>query len=353
MRNFVSNFLQAAALGEAAELYDTLSQQQSEAASIIVKDDGGISFPVTAALSRSQRVSMPTTFTEFELSMVTDLAEVQQFETSRELFLHFCQQLLGQPLTIYGMMLVVDGWRINPLHPLVTAGILSGEITLPESFTVFVYPSRIPATEVQPTLVETYAAQLTDLIKLTAGRATYKYTVKPRLSKEDWLKLVQVGTLLDQRILIESGGAQPPYAITPVQFGSYSTIFPWYGIVGSKLHDREYKSINLAPMLSGNISARAGDWNSTCTGNLSNHFVESLAVLQILNFNSAYNSEVIPGSKKELASWIYTCQQVAIAQLATLLPKVEPTAEQAAQPKPKRSRKKKNEEAKGEQNDDL
>jgi hypothetical protein len=209
------------------------------------------------------------------------------------------------------MTITFDGKKINPLHPVIAAMITANEISLPETFTIIIYP-YYSKQSISMSNSEEYEGKIVEGIS-RLREEQHIPSVEYRASNNLHNDVNAFLTNQNHQINFRENGATVRYALIPVQLATHGITFPYYGLVYStKDGSDSYRSMNIYPCLSGNIDTAFGGTGNTCVGDLSNYNFSSLYVLGNMNINSMYYSEVFTS---ESLTFIHACQKVSTAFL--------------------------------------
>jgi len=219
--------------------------------------------------------------------------------------------------TFYGMVIVDNGKKINPLHPIIASMIMTKEIILSDTFAIIVYPYRA-GMEHTPSqdIIDEYSSSLISIMSKIRDRR-YLPNIKhmPREPLEEVSKKALINGVEHCSITFRETGNEVREAIIPVQLATRVIVYPYYGMIRSSkssMEDSAYNSGNCFPMLSGNVDSYSVSPGSTCVGELSNRSFSSLYVLSNMNILSMYFHDILrPGYK----NFVCACQLVSAAFL--------------------------------------
>jgi len=192
--------------------------------------------------------------------------------------------------SIYGILIIDDERRYNPLHPVVAEMIHSGEIVLPPVFTIAIYTYRAESVSIE---FGEHFTQIWDRILDHIRENKYNISGKYAFNGVE-------GTFSDIRNLDimfdKTGNMDVPWSIIPIQMQSTGLTYPYYGCIEERCLDYEYEARQLTPMLSGNIHSSTYDpsnYGNTCTGDLPSSVFNSLFCLNNMNNTSLYFHETL------------------------------------------------------------
>ncbi len=214
----------------------------------------------------------------------------------------------------YGMIIVDNGKKFNPLHPIIAAMIASGEIRLSPSFTLIVYPFR-EQRGVHDDKVQEFMEEIVKMMTVIRS-AQYLPTISYQPSnslRTDILNSIQNNG--DTNINFSERGDSIQHTVIPVQLATTGIVYPYYGLIMShRVPGGPYESRHLYPVLSGNIDTMSRRNGQTCVGSLNNYAFSSLYVLSNMNIQSMYFSDVYSIHTDD---FIAACQKVSAEFLAT------------------------------------
>jgi hypothetical protein len=286
--------------------------------SIVIPVDGMSGFPIIGRgiTSSESRLTYEHLFTNGE-SAVRDEgimkirgANMKVLATYADLFTQKDEQ--G---SLFGMVVVYDNKKINPLHPIISAMMASGELRLPETFTIILYTYH-RKKELEQDAVNKCTEELIPVIEhvmKTKALPTIRYRATNSLSSEVRRLIDGVSNV---SVSFTESGDHINHAIIPVQLATRGIVYPYYGIVYSEGGaGNSYSSRNMSPMLSGNIDTRGEAFGQTCVGSLNNYSFSSLYVLSNMNIDSMYFSEIFYVGN---FAFIQACQNMSAEILASL-----------------------------------
>ena len=215
--------------------------------------------------------------------------------------------------SIYGILVIQGNERYNIMHPIIAKMISTGEIKLKETFKIVVY-SYVDRYKLRD--ASTLDSNVERIVDITNMIQSNGYKAKGAIIYENNVNIEEASRqeLYNDATFAFSmeGGARPEYGIAPVQLMSAEIAIPYYGIIGSKTDGGEYYSVDLAPMMSGNLDRYIGgstEWWNTCTGDESNRYFKSLFVMNNMNLNSLYYESILDGDFRQ---WVFDCQMFSI-----------------------------------------
>jgi len=219
--------------------------------------------------------------------------EIMKVQGNKEILASFANMMV-QPEhkgKFYGMTISFDGKKMNPLHPMIASMITAGEIHIPETFTIIVYP-YMDTQYLNEDYSEEYSRDIIELIT-RVREEQHLPTISHRASNN--LESDTNGFLLNDSysVSFREEGSNVPYALIPVQLATNGITYPYYGLIESRRADGAYSSRNLFPCLSGNVDTIMDGRGNTCVGDLSNSMFASLYVLANMNIQSLYYQEVV------------------------------------------------------------
>jgi hypothetical protein len=222
------------------------------------------------------------------------------------------EELMKKKL-IYGAILHKGDFRINPFHPVIAYMIALGEITIPEDFSIIIYGNveRTFHEQRDEDRISEYQSEILKIVtNVIQGRTPPKIKVSVTTTPIEAFNAFLINP--DEAVITYTESTENMNKIfIPVQLATYGITIPWYGLLVTKRGYGEYRSLNLFPMLSGNIGL-SDDFATTCTGNLSNSMYGSLYVLNNMNLNSVYFGDVVSADYLDFAE---ACREVSIAPL--------------------------------------
>ena len=214
----------------------------------------------------------------------------------------------------YGMLIMFDEKKLNPLHPIIAAMITAGEIRLPDTFTLVMYPYAARRM-VDTTYADSYKVDIVSM--LTSIRSSqFLPTVSYRAQNN---MVTDTRTLVTEdigrvNVRFQENGESIRNAVIPVQLTTRGIVYPYYGLIESHGGGgNNYTSRNLYPCLSGNIDTQSEGSGQTCVGDLNNNAFSSLYVLANMNIDSMYFSDVYTDGSIDFIS---ACQSVSAEFLA-------------------------------------
>jgi len=197
-------------------------------------------------------------------------------------------------LSFYGI-LITDGAGnfVNPLHPIVAK-----DVDLDGEYTIMLYPT-----------VEKfyYFGRSFKGIMLEMASCVHEAIPTPSVASIDKDIIKQCINQLSFNDALryefdEHDGEKPLVLLTPAQVIQVNGIaYPYYGAIESMFMYASYSSRNLSPMMNGNINTdynesiyTSDNFVGTCTGNYKPNNPNSFYVMNIVNANSMYSTDIIP-----------------------------------------------------------
>lgn len=315
----LGNMLIGAYVGELMDIHTKNEAQLEVAQYPTVSQNYELTFAVTRAFDDSLiRSLIPSSRSELHEFIQSNINMSELIKT--RLDIHQLRQFIKglnntDTLDIYGMLINLgNDKRVNPLHPFVAQAIVSGAITLPETFEVIIYPMTKEKKITQKGLEENVTAAVHLLNFINQNGQTAREVVKPQNSiYSDIRELIKSPNPLEFSVAFKSQESSTmQHVLTPVQFASDGVVTPYYGVIQSTFNRDQYVSQQLSPMLTGNIQTGNTSNGNTCTGDLSNTRYSSLRVLNGFNLNSAYFKNTVSPAAFH---WIKACQLISIELL--------------------------------------
>lgn len=325
------NMLIGAYIGEIIDIHTKNTSEMIATTYPTVTENSALTFATTStfdsssikALLPSARNSLP----EFQRTHI-NMSQLAKTTLDLEQLKQFINNFSNtERLEIYGIMINLEnGKRLNPLHPLIAQAIVSGNIQLPETFDVIVYPMQ-KEQKITTAGLEKNVTAVVELVNFLNqnGQTAYE-NIKPKHSV--FTDIQNISKLADPlEYVVEFQSAESTVmnnVITPVQYATDGVITPYYGVVQSVHRSDGYVSHQLSPMLSGNINTTGMSFGNTCTGDLSNKRYANLHVLNGFNMSSAYTLDTVSTAS---IYWIKACQLVSIELLNAEVEHVKETQE--------------------------
>jgi len=242
----------------------------------------------------------------------TDVAMINN--ATLDIVLKIAQQA-GTDKMMYGCIISLGyGNFINPLHPLVANEIVNGNLELPETFTLSVFSFR-PSYQrdfanISESAYAPYIKVYVDLFnKLRDARIIQQDTkLNIQTTEATLTKQVFEGRNLESiKVLWSTELPEADEFIVPIQLATRAAVIPYYGAIYSKRPQGAsasvFKSVNLFPMNSGNVSLDYDigrvEFSSTCTGDRSGNTTYGLMSLGNMNLNSLYSEGTLGYRWKE------------------------------------------------------
>jgi len=320
------NAIHAAINEEIADIRENVTSTEANSTrASYVYADGSVVLPVSNATSMNMIDSTVfnnilesySNYISNESSLVRDSDIIKVPNANKKLLAAYAKMMVddGNIGKFYGMIIVDENKKINPLHPMIAAMITAGEIKLSKRFTIIVYPygSRRYA---DADIIDGLSRSIVSLIGLIRqGQYLPEVSYEPSSSLESDIRTSSVspGTCV---ISFSERGRVVEDAVIPVQLATRGIVYPYYGmILSSRNSGAPYSSKNLYPILSGNIDTVANVPGATCVGGLSNYAFSSLYVLSNMNIESMYFSEVFTAKTDAfiMASQIVSAELLAAA----------------------------------------
>lgn len=196
--------------------------------------------------------------------------------------------------------------RINLLHPMIAMAIIDGQYDVYKDSTgVLTIYSFSESQRVNTDRIDSILGNIRDILAIQSQNwYSVQLTNRCATSNSDLVTACFYYSNMAERysnyVRIEASAKSPALVLTPIQLYTKAMVYPYYGIIASACFSNgsEYQSINLSPMLTGNIrqivNSNGDDWNSTCTGDLSSKSYKSLYVMNNMNLNSLYSEKILP-----------------------------------------------------------
>lgn len=240
--------------------------------------------------------------------------EIIKIECNENILKEFLLNIYNDDLSkLYGVMLSYGGKRINPLHPITAQMIVDGHIEIPKEFQLIVYSYIESKSSNYKNIDDNYIEKIMNILSRikknfyrTKGLSKYRGRDPKRIS----LDSEYVSNIRFRFDITEE--SRPEYSITPIQFMTKDIIIPYYGAISSFTDGGDYKSLDLFPMLSGNLELNYRNYKfykNTCTGEESNFLFSSLNNMNNMNCYSLYYKNTLDPNWR---SWVDTCISTSI-----------------------------------------
>ena len=245
-----------------------------------------------------------------EHSIVQDRDIIKIQNANKKLLATYANMMIQPENTgrYYGMLVIDGEKKINPLHPVIAAMIVAGEIKLSSSFTIIVYPYESSVSIDREHSKENQEDIVRMILSIRASQYIPSIVHAPSNSLSNDIEMM-VRNIDGMSVHFRESGSPIKEAVIPVQLATNSIVYPYYGLISSiGGAGGAYMSRNLYPCLSGNIDTRDYMSGNTCVGNLSNYTFTSLYVLANMNINSMYFGEIITNKTTD---FVDACQNVS------------------------------------------